>query len=583
MRNRSWAAWLSIGVALPLVVFLLLPAAVQAAEESQGVNLRWRWVYAPCNFQVNERVDELIALMERARKAGYTGLVVTDYKWGRFADRPKHYYANLDRARKAAERVGIELIPCVMPVGYSGSILMNNPNLAAALPVRDCVFEVRSGKAVIADAENLLPFGDFEQAKGNQPAGWDWVDGPGKSVFRDGEVRHGGAAAMRMETFRKGNEHGNCRLFKKLTLKPWHQYHLSLWMRTRGVSNPGDIRAAVLSPDGRSLNYTGLRAKATQGWTEHHVVFNPLEHTEVRLYVGIWGGREGTIWIDDVRLHPVAGINLLRRDGCPVKVADDEGLAFAEGRDFETWEYPKMGRDPWPGAYKVIHPEPPIVLKAGSRIRDGQRLRVSYYHTQIVYDDQVCCCLSHPELFRHLEQQVRDVKKFLAPRKYFMSHDEIRIAGWCKLCRAADTPSNPYRTAGQVLAENVRRCTGIIRKVDPRAEVFVWSDMFDPHHNARDNYYLVASTLEGSWEGLAKDIRIGNWNAGHRDASLGFFAERGHKQIVAAYYDSGTWKVELARWLDAARKAGGVEGVIYTTWRGDYSQLEAFAAALPRK
>ena len=33
MRNRSWAAWLSIGVALPLVVFLLLPAAVQAAEE----------------------------------------------------------------------------------------------------------------------------------------------------------------------------------------------------------------------------------------------------------------------------------------------------------------------------------------------------------------------------------------------------------------------------------------------------------------------------------------------------------------------------------------------------------------------
>ena len=564
-----------LGVVLVFVAAIAATRAPAAAAEA----MKWQWVYAPCNFQVDKAVDDLIALAKRAKAAGYNGMLVTDHKFGRFSDRPANYYANLKRVRQATDQIGVELIPCVMPVGYSNSILMNNPNLAEGIPVRDCPFIVRGGQAVLADAAELLPGGGFEEAAAKGFAGWDWMEGFGQSIVEDREVKHSGGASARMEHFSKGEGHGNCRIVKKLKLAPWRQYHLSLWMKTKDAAPAGSIRAAVLgAPDGRSLNFTDLRAKSTQDWTEHHVVFNTLEYGDVSVYIGIWGGQGGALWIDDMHLSPCAGVNLLRREGCPVQVAGDDGRTeYAEGKDFERWEYPRMGRVPWPGEYEVYHPEPPIRIPAGSRLRDGQALKVSYYHTVIIYGDQVCGCLRSEEFFRHLEEQVRRIREFWAPKKYFMSHDELRVAGQCGLCRSEKT------TAGQVLAENVRRCAAIIRKAEPEAEVFVWSDMFDPHHNAVDRYYLVGSSLAGSWEGLDPAIRIANWNGGHRDGSLEFFAGRGHKQILAAYYDTADVKGQLEGWLQSAAKVRGVEGVIYTTWRNNYRDLEAFAEVLRAK
>ena len=112
-----------------------------------------------------------------------------------------------------------------------------------------------------------------------------------------------------------------------------------------------------------------------------------------------------------------------------------------------------------------------------------------------------------------------------------MSHDEIRVANWCLACQSRK------RTPGQLLAENARRCTSILKAVNPQARIVVWSDMFDPHHNAVDNYYLVNGSLKGSWEGLAHDVVIANWNGGKAAESLKFFADRGHPQIIAGYYD----------------------------------------------
>ena len=75
----------------------------------------------------------------------------------------------------------------------------------------------------------------------------------------------------------------------------------------------------------------------------------------------------------------------------------------------------------------------------------------------------------------------------LAPDGDFMQHDEIRIAGWDAAC------ATRRLTCGQILADNVRRCAAILRKADPGKPVYVWSDMFDPHHNAgrTGRYYLV--------------------------------------------------------------------------------------------
>ena len=42
-----------------------------------------------------------------------------------------------------------------------------------------------------------------------------------------------------------------------------------------------------------------------------------------------------------------------------------------------------------------------------------------------------------------------------------MSHDEIRVANWCKACR------DRKLTPGQMLADNVRQCAAILKSVNP--------------------------------------------------------------------------------------------------------------------
>ena len=141
------------------------------------------------------------------------------------------------------------------------------------------------------------------------------------------------------------------------------------------------------------------------------------------------------------------------------------------------------------------------------------------------------CCLSEPKLDEILRDQARRVNELFQPRTFFMSHDEIRVANWCKACQ------DRKLTPGQLLADNVRRCTEILKSVNPQARIVVWSDMFDPHHNAVDSYYLVNGSLKGSWEGLSRDVIIANWNGGKARESLAFFDGRGHRQIIAGYYD----------------------------------------------
>jgi hypothetical protein len=99
--------------------------------------------------------------------------------------------------------------------------------------------------------------------------------------------------------------------------------------------------------------------------------------------------------------------------------------------------------------------------------------------------------------------------------------------------------------------------------------------MFDPYHNAVKDYYLVRGDLAGSWEGLDPSVTIMNWNFGKRDQSLKFFADRGHKQIIAGYYDDEPAQVK--EWLKSAAKVKGVVGVMYTTWQNKYGDMETFA------
>lgn len=546
-------------------------AAVHASADAAEAPAR-RWVYLSLNFQVAENVPVAEELFARAAKAGYNGIVLADYKLNVLDRVPDHYFRNMERVRRKAAELKLELIPCVAPFGYSEGILAHDPNLAEGLPARDVPLIVHDGAAQMADAANALPGGDFEQPRDGVFAGWDYQDYAGTGSFVDAEVRHGGQHALRFENIGRADpEHGHGRVIRKLSVRPWSQYHASAWIRSEKFTAAGDVKMFAIGKVGRVLSHSHLQVKPDQEWTEHHVVFNSLESDEINFYIGVWGGKGGKLWIDDARLEETCFVNLLRRDGCPLTITGEDGAAFSEGKDFTELTDPKMGNKEWSGSFDVFHEPPLLKVPKGSRIAEGQRLRASFYHAVTVYDGQVSCCLAEPKVFDVLEDQVRRVNKLLAPKAWFLSHDEIRTANWCRAC------NHPGRSAGQLLAENVAHCVKIVRNVSPNSTVCVWSDMFDPQHNAVKDYYLVNGDLAGSWEGVPKNAVVVNWNSGQAASSLPWFGRRGHPQVLAGYYDGAP--AAIRDWLALAKGLASPPGVMYTTWQGQYRDLEAFAKA----
>ncbi|HQU41655.1 MAG TPA: hypothetical protein PK867_02540 [Pirellulales bacterium] len=401
--------------------------------------------------------------------------------------------------KATADRLRIEVIPAVAPFGYSEGILTHDPNLAEGLPARDVPLKIVDHHAVLdSQLAHALPGGPFEEHRGDTFTGWDFQDEPGRMSFVDSQVRHSGQSSLRFDDPAKNSPSGNARVSKLVKVHPWGQYHASVWIKTQGFESAGDVHAFALDRSGRKLSHSNLGVKPNQDWTEHHVVFNSLDNDEARFYVGAWSGRLGKLWLDDAQLEETAFVNLLRRDGCPLKITGQDGTGYQEGKDFAALRDTRMGNNPSPGNFDVYHQPPRLTIPAGSRIKPGEKLRASFYHAVTIYDNQVPCSLAEPRVFEILKDQVARVESLLHPKSYMLSHDEIRVANW------TEDEYRPDRSAGALLADNVRRCVPVVREINPDARLCFWSDMFDPHHNAVKDSYLVNGDLAGSWEGAAE-------------------------------------------------------------------------------
>lgn len=544
-----------------VLAFCLL---VLTASASSAADLERRWLYLQLNLQVKENVEKFNGLARRAAAAGYNGIVLADYKLNILDRVPEHYFDHAKSVKATCAELNLELIPTVCSVGYSDGLLAHNPNLAEGLPVKGATFVVKDGVAVLeSELKHALPGGGFEEHKNHNVPGWSFQDGPGKSSFVDEQVKHAGKSSLRFENL--GGANG--RVSRVLKVQPWRQYHASVWIKTAGYK-ASETKMFAMGADGRPLSHSNLGVKPDQDWTQHHVIFNSLDNTEVRFYCGAWGGKAGKLWLDDAQVEETALVNMVRRAACPLVVQAD-GKPLAEGTDFAELRDPKLGMVPYAGQFDVWHEPPKLTIPAGSKLANGAKLEVSFYHTALVYDHQVTCCLGDPGVFDVIGKQVALVEQHFTPKTYFLSHDEIRVGNWCPGCRREG------QTAGQLLAENMRKCVAVIHKINPKARLCVWSDMFDPAHNAVKNFYLTDGDLAGAWEGLPKEMTIVNWNHEKAAKSLPFFAERGHAQVLAGYYDADP--KSIAGWLDQGQGLSGVTGAMYTTWTGNFDHLETFA------
>ncbi len=514
---------------MTLRIALALAVALGPAQEKPEL-----WLYSPTNLQVDANVGKLDALWRRAAAAGYSKVLLADSKMaklGDLGDMTKTYFRNVEAVKKLAAELNLDIVPALFNVGYSNNMLWHDPNLAEGLPVRNQLFVVKGGEA---------------RPQADPPVAF-----PPKFGFIDPTVAQGNDGVLTVKDTR-----GNARFNFSLAVAPFRCYHVSVKIRTQDFKGQAEIKALG---GGRSLQWEYLEPKPAQDWTEHHVVFNSLENDKVAVYFGMWGPVKGTFQWKDWRIEEAGLVNVLRRPGCPFVV---EGRA--EGRDYEPVVDPKLGTHPWRGEYRSWHE--PAALR--TNLPDGTLLRVSWFHPAIIYHGQVSACISEPKTLDLLRDEARRVREAWGAKGYMMSHDEFRCHNQDDACRRRNLD------AGALLADNARFCAKLLEG----STVYVWNDMFDPHHNAVKDYYLVRGDFAGSWEGLDKGVVIVNWHHGARDKSLPFWADRGHRQVIAGFYDG---PLENAReWMRSAAKVKGIVGVMYTTWNQDYSKLEEFAKAV---
>ncbi|UCH85163.1 MAG: hypothetical protein JSW50_05595 [Candidatus Latescibacterota bacterium] len=547
-----------------LVVALCADGAGAVTASKPSNPLRHQLVYVRFNLAQDSHVDEFRAIAERAAQHGYTGIVFAG-SFDRIDLRDAGYFDRLGAVKEICENENLELIPLMFSAGYAGGILAHNPNLAAGIPVTNVPFAVNGHSVrLISDPKTRFAMTDSERQKNNRMPDISFHDKPGTVTFVDESEHHGGSVSLRFENFDKSKD-GKGRLMQKLDVTPFRCYRVSLWVKTRNLERSNRFQVQVLTADERVLMMWSPGLAASQGWTEVSTTFNSLDNEKVNLWVGIWRGRAGTFWVDDLSVEEVAFNNVVRRRGTPLIVrsgSSDE--VYVEGEDYEFQPgdfltYTRVGR------------QPNLRILPGGRINDGDQLLVDYFQALSLKrpGGQTSVCMSEPETYEIWGKIAKAVHEQLAPEFYFLSMDEVRQGGWCELCKSRGL------SAAELIGACITRQTEIVRKMNPKAEIIVWSDMLDPNHNAKSNYYLFKGDFKGSWEQIPKDLIVACWHDKVRGKSLGHFDRLGFRTMGCGYYDSRS--LDNAKgWMKSLAQTRGACGIMYTTWTHDYDFLEQF-------
>jgi hypothetical protein len=535
-------------------------APLCAAEAYQD---RFVWVFG-WGLGKDSDVVEISHLLQTASQHGLNGAVVS-FGLDTLCKQTPDYFRRLEEINRVAEQNHVELIAAIFSVGYGGGILSHDRNLAEGLLVQDAPFVVKDNEARLVKSDSIqLANGGFEDYNGNKVKGFDFHDQPGEISFVDRQIKHGGNASLRLENF-TANPHGHGRIMQTVKFQPHRCYRISLWVKTEALQPVSAFRVLALAGN-RELAPREFRLPSTGDWQKITMLFNSLDYDRIRLYAGLWGGRNGKVWLDDWSVEEVGPVNPLRRPGTPVAVRSEDGaVTYAEGKDYAPLRDPQL--NPWRDNGDAV----PLKLLPGSRIREGEHLRVSWYHSMLINDSQVTVCMAEPALYEIFDHEAKLLAERLHPHRFLLNMDEVRMGGTCRACRGQDM--------GQLLGRCITRQAQAIRKYVPDARIYVWSDMFDPNHNSHGNYYLVDGDFTGSWRHVPKNLVMAVWGGEPREKSLRFLAGEGFPTLVACYYDADDLN-EVKGWLQLARQVPDVRGFMYTPWQKKYSLLPAFGDLL---
>lgn len=546
--GRHWASALGFAGGL-----LLAPAASRGDPAVDRLSERW---FFACGYGCNRAdVTAVESLVDTAASHGLNGMVLSFpfdsiTRWN-----AQEVELLKELAGHCAEK-RVELIPMGLSVGYGGGALGFDRNFAAALPA-SLALTAQDGKLVPARSADLLKNGDLEEHAGDRFAGYAFHDKPGAVSFADAHAASG-KTSIRFEGF-GADPHGHGRIMQKIAVKPGRAYRFTFKLKTQDLQPVSGLQAQVLA-NGDSVASLSPHAQTTQDWTEYALDYINKNETNVAVYAGIWGGKTGTFWLDDLKFFAFGDLSdIVRREGTPLTLRSaDRDAAFVEGKDFA----PIACRGQLDS----------VKLPPGTAIRPGENLELCCYKIPSVahpWGKQISLCMSNPKLYDYWEAQAKRLHEIIGYRRFLLSMDEIRNGGGCLSCQKRGL------SMAEILGDCITRQRALFKAIDPGIEVLIWSDMLDPAHNARNHYYGVAGSFEGSWKYVPKDLTIVCWYREIRDMSLAFFSKQGFRTFGAAYYDAN----DLAgcrEWQTSLRNTPKAEGIMYTTWEKKYGLLADF-------
>ncbi len=580
---------------LSLLVLLGISAAACCVAGAQQKKIYPdRWLYLNSHFHSDKDLDVTLDLIRTAAQHGLNGIVLPGMDHLSLAS--PEYLARLAKVKEVADANHMEVIPEGFGIKYGGAPLKIDKNLAEGLLVKNALFVARGDTAsFVADSPARLVNGGFEKYKGNRFTGFTTQDEPGKLTFVDTSVSHSGNASLRIENFgdEKGVKQastvtpldasgqrdlamdGVAKISQVIHVKPYRCYRVTAWVKTEDVMPARLFSIKAFMPDNRDLAlYNAVAPSPTSGWRKVTTSFNSWYANRIDLTFGVFAGKKGKVWVDDVNVEEIGLMNVIRRDGAPLTVRDEKtGMVYKEGQDFAPISDPNLD-------FRWTHPMPSIHLLPGSRIRDGARLRVSYYHGTMIYADQdheIPICPSSAKVREIWKQQFPLIEKYLAPKRYFLDiGDEQRAFNRDESCKRRKM------TTAALLGDTAQWLYDQIHAVNPKAQVLGWSDMFDPNHNAVNKYFLVDGSLEGAWKYLPRNMGTMCWYFPIRRDSLGFFSSHGFKTFASAGPDSAALDNPKG-WLAVMDTTPGATGIMYTTWNGDFKLVAPFGDLVSKR
>jgi hypothetical protein len=564
------------------MVCLMMLTAVLVVSYARGeaVKYPYRWVFAFGHVLDNEgSVERLREIIKISAEHGINGIVLQG-QLDRLETKQPEYFSRLKEVETCCIKNGVELIPDVFSVAWGDHAYLRDKNLAAGLPVKDALFLVKDAQAtMVSDPPVNIINGSFEDSRGKKVAGFTLSEKASAVLSVDTKVVKEGRKALRVEV--SGNFPPETSIIsQEITVTPYRCYRVECWLRVDSIENAwGAFPLSVLGrgEPNRNLLFTICEAPVDGQWHKVVMGFNTVNYDKVKISVTTPAGKNSKFWVDGLKLEEVGLVNVLRRPGTPVTVRGEKnGIIYEEDRDYFRIEDPEVNI-PFDNAYpmrnyRFDHDAPPIRLSMGSRITEGERLRVSYFHPMVVYRGQVTLCMSEPKVYELWREKIELLHRTLAPKKYFLCMDEVRAGGTCAACKARGI------SMGRIIGETITKQVEIIRSFNPEAEIFVWGDMLDPNHNAGDRepaYYHVNENYYGSWNYIPKDLVIVSWWGRMRKESLAHFSGLGHKTMAGVYYDADNLEL-TKKWIEELKITPGASGAIYCSWGDNYDLLDEY-------